>query len=150
MANDNQSNSARPTGERGPTPPANQKPAERVATVRARPVVVREKPQPKEQPDLVRVRALERGQYGLDVDIIIRNPGEIFDMATSAMRVWPLGRGEHPVPDAVIIETVKGQFELPGWVELVEDDEAISPDSLTSHGHKGVFRNEDSRNIDVL
>lgn len=136
-----------------PTPPhATDEP--RVAPVRAKPVVFREQPKPKEPPDLVRVRALERGQYGLDVDIIIRNPGEVFDMATSAMRVYPLAKGEHPVEGATIIETSKGQFELPGWVELVEDGEEVDPSDLQSHGHNrkwhGQVSADGTRNTDVL
>lgn len=128
--------------------------APRVTPVRAKPVVFREKPKAKEPPDLVRVRALERGQYGLDIDIIIRNPGEVFDMATSAMRTYPLGKGEHPVADATIIETEKGQFELPGWVELVGDDEDVDPASEQSHGHNkrwhGQVMADGTRNTDVL
>ena len=106
------------------------------AVTRARLVTVRPKAPVKEPPDLVLVRAVERGQYGLDIDIIIRNPGEVFEMATSAMRVFPLAKGEHPIEDAVIIETDKGQFELPGWVELVEAGEAVPAEAMQSQGHK--------------
>lgn len=111
-------------------------------------------PKPKEEPDLVLVRAIERGQYGLDVDIIIRNPGEVFPMATSAMRKWPLAKGEHAVEGAIIIETARGQFELPGWVELVGEDEDVNEDDLVSHGHKRRWHqqiaSDGSRTLDVL
>lgn len=138
---------ATPAADRSAAP---RETPERGTPVRARPVVMRPKPKAKEPPDLVLVRALERGQYGLDIDIIIRNPGEVFEMATSAMRKWPLAKGEHPVEGAVIIETDKGQFELPGWVELVEADEKVTDGDLESHGHQSVFRNESVRNTDVL
>jgi len=122
--------------------------------VRAKPVVVQPKPPVKAPPDLVRVRALEKGQYGLDIDIIIRNPGEVFDMATSAMRTWPLGAKETPVEGATIIETEKGQFELPGWVEYVEADEAVAPDAFVSKGHARSFHGQTlpdgSHHMDIL
>jgi hypothetical protein len=142
------------TDQKEPAAPVNARAEERVTPVRAKPVVFRQQPKAKEPPDLVRVRALERGQYGLDVDIIIRNPGEVFDMATSAMRVFPLAKGEHPVEDATIIETPKGQFELPGWVELVEEGEEIDESDLQSHGHNrkwhGQVSADGTRSTDVL
>lgn len=141
------------TDDKVPKPPANQPVADREPAARAIKVTRRVAPAPKEPPDLVQVRAIEKGQYGLDTDIIIRNPGEVFDMATSAMRKWPLEKGEHPVEGATIIETEKGKFELPGWVELVEPDEQIDPADLVSHGHAKSLRGqttEAGRSIEVL
>jgi hypothetical protein len=140
-----------------PTPPSNERAVPRETVQRAKPVVVttRAKVVPKELPDLVRVRAIERGQYGLDIDIIIRNPGEVFDMATSAMRKWPLGEKEHPTAyESVIITTEKGDFELPGWVELVGDEETVPAEDAVSHGHSREFRGQvgpgGERNMDVI
>lgn len=126
----------------------------RTATVRAQPVIPQAQPAPKEPPVLVQVRALERGQYGLDLDIIVRNEGEVFNMATSAMRKFPLAKGEHAVEDAVIINVNGQDYELPGWVELVSPDETVSADALKSHGHAKGFRGQATadgeRNMDVM
>lgn len=126
----------------------------RAEPVRAVSVRIQPKPEPKEQPDLVMVRALERGQYGLDVDIIVRNPGEVFPMATSAMRKFPYEKGETPIEDATIIETEKGQFELPGWVELIQDDEEVTAEDLEKHGHSkkwhGQTAADGTRNMEVM
>ncbi|HEX7828646.1 MAG TPA: hypothetical protein VF787_03285 [Thermoanaerobaculia bacterium] len=94
---------------------------------------------PREPPELVLVRALEKGFYGLDTNIIIRNEGEVFEMATEKMRTWPLGEDEHEVEGAQIIETPRGQFELPAWVELVEDPDSVTDAELDSAGHPEVI-----------
>lgn len=133
-------------------PAPNPVPEERVT--KPRKIMRRTPPPPKRPPDLVLVRCIEQGQYGLDTDIIIRNPGEVFDMDTSAMRKWPLEEGEHPVEGATIIETERGQFEVPRWVELVEDEDAVTDAERISRGHPKEIRGQVSasggRTIDVL
>lgn len=139
---------ARATNIEVPRPEPNQPVDERVTKVRAQRVVSRPAPTPKEPPDLVRVRALEKGQAGLDIDIIIRNPGEVFDMSTSVMRKYPLAKGEHPVEGATIIETDKGMFELPGWVELAPEEDVSEP-----FGHAKSIRGQttpEGRTMEVL
>lgn len=103
-------------------------------------VVRRQKPPvPKVPPDMILVRAVEKGFYGFERDMIVRNPGEVFEMATMMMRKWPLEKGEHPVEGATIIDvtnedgTVKGQYELPGWVELA-DEATVRPEEFEKHG----------------
>lgn len=137
-----------------PAPPA-APPVATSAAVR-RVTVRRPKPKP-EPPEVILVRATERGQYGLDTGIIIRNPGEVFEMATSAMRKFPLGPKEHPIEDAVIIETERGQFELPPWVELAgEDEEPTDSQGHWTEAHGQALRDgtrqiiKDGRTIDVL
>ncbi len=135
-----------------PAPAANQPVAPRTTATRAKPVKVQthKPPEPKEKPDLVMVRAIEKGFYGLDIDIMVRNPGEIFPMATSSMRKYPLGPGEHPVADAVIIETEKGQFELPGWVELAPEDAEQTASMGHARGIRGQVTADGGRTMDVL
>ncbi len=125
-----------------------QKESQRVITkvkaIKKRPVKV------EVPPDLVRVRALEKGYYGLGVNEIIRNPDEVFDFCTSRMRTFPLAAGEVEVTGATIIQTEKGTFELPGWVELVDEDEEVT----ASQGHQRAFHGQidkdGNRTSDVL
>ncbi len=105
------------------------------------------------EPDLVRVRACDRGGfYGVREvmkdprtgrheivrNAIIRKPGDVFDMDTADMRTLPLAPGEHPhlIGEAgyIEIETARGQFELPSWVTLEEGVEETVP-----QGHKTSF-----------
>ena len=127
-------------------PAPNQKAETREAPVRqhAGVVVRRAAPKvPKVPPDMVLVRALEKGFYGYERDMIVRNPGEVFEMATEKMRKWPLEKGEHPVEGATIIDVtdeagnIKGQFELPGWVELA-DEANVREEERVSHGMTGT------------
>src|SRR5712671_4057960 len=96
-------------------------PAPEPAEAKAKATVIKRRPPPPAEapPDLVRVRALEKGYFGIGIREVLRNPGEVFEMSTHVMRRIPLGPKEHPIEDAVVIETERGQFELPGWVELV-------------------------------
>ena len=123
-----------------PVPVARDLPERQAAGVTVR----RAAPKPKrEPPDMVLVRAIEKGFYGFERDMIVRNPGEVFEMATEKMRVWPLGNGEHPVEGATIIDVtdeagnIKGQFELPGWVELA-DEATVTDDERERHGMMGT------------
>lgn len=98
---------------------------------------------PRVPPDMVLVRAIEKGFYGFERDMIVRNPGEVFEMATEKMRKFPLEKGEHPVEGAVIIDVtdeqgkLKGQFELPGWVELA-DEATVTDEERERHGMIGT------------
>ena len=104
---------------------------------------------PSRPVDLVLVKVREgdenRGEYGW----AIRNPGEVFEMDTKAMRVWPLVKGEVPLPpsrgETIVIETDLGQFELPPWVELVDPDD-VDDAALVPKGHPGKF---DDSNVKV-
>jgi hypothetical protein len=84
----------------------------------------------------ITVRALERGHYGMNGDDRVRNPGEVFEMNTQKMRRLPLAKGEHPLSAYPTVEiTVDDEtFELPPWVELVE--EQVDPSERIEHGHK--------------
>ena len=94
------------------------------------------------------------GQVQLVCNAIIRNDGEVFDMDTADMRPYPLraipdegiggalgeSKGDHAEKPhlsdvgVIIIETERGQFELPSWVTL-ED----ATDLTAEAGHKLAF-----------
>lgn len=98
------------------------------------------------EPELVSVRALRRGQYGvrqvvdakskddkgristkqvIERDAIMRNEGEVFDMDTNDMRKWPLTQyGTFEENDPQVLEGIKkvGQpREMPhGEAEIIK------------------------------
>lgn len=143
------------------------------STGKAKPRIVsvsaaKQAPMPTYEPDLVRVKAIRRGQYAVREvmkhpgtlqnqivrNAIIRNEGEVFDMDTADMRPFPLreipgegiggalgeSKGDHiEKPHAsdvgtIIIETERGQFELPSWVTI---EDAV--DLTAEAGHKLAF-----------
>jgi hypothetical protein len=128
----------------------------------AKAVVVKRRPKPTltYEPEIVMVKALRRGYYGLQVvvdkkwkddqnrihveqeigrDAVIRNEDEVFEMDTADMRKWPLGKGEHPhgsLEDTETITTESGTYELPSWVTYV--NEKYETEAV---GHQKTFGN---------
>ncbi len=107
------------------------------------------------------VRDPRDNQRKIERNAVIKNVGEVFDMDTADMRTWPLGptkktkddnhlspkqemphAGEHGL---TVIETERGQFELPSWVVLAE--EAKYEDTLVASGHQTVFGKKDGELI---
>ena len=137
-------------------------PPRRARAVEVQPVVVqkRQEAEVSYEPELVRVRALRRGQYGVrrvveaqerdadgevvstfhvERDARIVNEGETFQMDTHDMRPWPLPAGEHPhgdVADAEIIRTPSGEYELPSWVTATGAEKRTA-----AVGHTKTFGN---------
>ncbi len=128
------------------------------------------------EPDLVRVRATDRGYYGvreavrdprdnkrkIERNAVIKNVGEVFDMDAFDMRSWPLGptrktkddthlSPKQEMPHAsenglTVIET-----ERAGQRELpswvVLAEEAKYEDTLVASGHQTVFGKKDGELI---
>lgn len=104
-----------------------RKPVEQVAHVAV--VQRRAKAELNYEPELVMVRAIRRGQYGvqsvvdrkwkdeqgrvrvekeLGRDAVIRNEGEVFEMDTADMRKWPLSQyGVYEANDPAVLEGLR-------------------------------------------
>lgn len=108
----------------------------------------------KQEPDLVRVRAIQRGYYEVEEIIevkqfdgtkkrelgrnnVIRNEGEVFSYDTNDMPAWS-SLPKHKQDIREMVKTARGEFALPSWVTIASRRER----ETVASGHIKTFRDE--------